>query len=46
MKCNRCGAKMGKTIDNWKKCPKCGLSKFVGVKEPVEKVKETAEKKE
>ena len=39
-KCTRCGHKLGKPKDNWAKCPKCGLSRFVGVKaspEPAEK---------
>ena len=31
-KCNRCNTKMGKIHDGWVKCPKCGLSQFVGQK--------------
>jgi len=46
MKCVRCGAKLGKTVDGWKNCKKCGLAKFVGIKQPKEKIKDNAEIKE
>lgn len=46
MKCVRCGAKLGKTVDGWKNCKKCGLAKFVGEKAPKEKVKENTVKEE
>ena len=31
-KCTRCNHTLGKTIDGWKTCPKCGKGQFVGQK--------------
>lgn len=41
MNCNRCGQKLGKAIEGWLTCKKCGLSRFI----PGKKAKTKEEKK-
>jgi len=45
MICRRCGHKLGKRKDGWRKCPKCGLAKFDPKVVKPEKSEKKAEKK-
>jgi len=45
VKCSRCNLKLNPKRKGWTKCPKCGLSTFVGGKRKPKKEKPEIKKK-